>query len=144
MGNDVERMRQRLGAVMGAFAWAHPFLDGNGRAVMLVHTELCRRAAILIDWSSTNKAACLGALTAELKHPDAKHLDSYLAPFVRKSGRADDLVTQLRELPGLDGLTASSADDIIYDASDEKAMASYLETKRSRGEERDITGETRA
>lgn len=144
MGNDVERMRQRPGAVMGAFAWAHPFLDGNGRAMMLVHTELCRRAEILIDWPSTNKAAYLGALTAELKHPDAKHLDSYLAPFVRKSGRADDLVTQLRELPGLDGLTAASADDITYDASDEKAMASYLETKRSRGEERDITGETRA
>jgi cell filamentation protein len=144
MGNDVERMRQRPGAVMGAFAWAHPFLEGNGRTMMLVHAELCRHAKILIDWPSTNKAAYLSALTAELKSPDAGHLDAYLAPFVRNSNRADDLVTQLRELPGLDGLTGASADDIAYDASDEKAMASYLETKRSRGEAQDMPGETGA
>lgn len=144
MGNDVERMRSRPGAVMGAFAWAHPFLDGNGRTMMLVHTELCLRAKILIDWPSTNKAAYLAALTAELKHPDAQHLDSYLASFIRKSRRADDLVLQLLELPGLDGLTAASAQDITYDSSNEKAMASYLETKRSRGEKPDIAGETGA
>lgn len=143
MGNDTQRMSRQPGAVMGAFAWAHPFLDGNGRTMMLVHTELCRRAKILIDWASTNKAAYLAALTAELKQPGGKHLDAYLAPFVRTSRRADDLVMQLRELPGLDGLAASSGDDVAYDTSDEKAMASYLETKRSRGEAQDIAGETK-
>ncbi|MDH6170068.1 hypothetical protein M2282_005238 [Variovorax boronicumulans] len=57
--------------------------DGNGRAMMLVHTELCRRARILVDRPLTNKAAYLAALTAELKHPGPNHLDFHLAPFVR-------------------------------------------------------------
>lgn len=142
MGNDAKRMRQQPGAVMGAFAWAHPFLDGNGRTMMLVHTELCRRARILVDWPSTSKTAYLAALTAELKDPRARHLDAYLAPFLRESDRSDDSLTQLLALPGLDRLDATSVDDIDYDTSDEKAMTSYLETKRIRGEVQDTTGET--
>ncbi|HUD32889.1 Fic family protein [Variovorax sp. PvP013] len=144
MGNSAASMRRQPGAVMGAFAWAHPFLDGNGRTMMLVHTELCRRAGILVDWPATSKMAYLTALTTELKDPGAKQLDAYLAQFVRKWDQTDDLVMQLRALPGLDGLAATSADDIAYDASDEKAMASYLETKRARGETRDLTGEAGA
>lgn len=135
MGNSTTQMQQKPGAVMGAFAWAHPFLDGNGRTMMLVHTELCRRARIWVDWSATNKEAYLDALARELKNPDGGHLDAYLGQFVRKAGRSDDLATQLRELSGLDGLTVASADDITYDTSNERAMASYRETKRSRGEE---------
>ena len=33
MGNDHATMRIRPGEVMGAFAWGHPFLDGNGRTI---------------------------------------------------------------------------------------------------------------
>ena len=109
MGNGAASMRRQPGAVMGAFAWAHPFLDGNGRTMMLAHTELCRRAGILVDWPATNRMAYLTALTAELKDPGAKQLDAYLAQFVRKWERTDDLVMQLRALPGLDGLAATSA-----------------------------------
>ncbi len=135
MGNSTPQMRQKPGAVMGALAWPHPFLDGNGRTMMLVHAELCRRARILVDWSATNKEHYLAALTRELKNPDGRHLDAYLGQFVRKAARSDDLATQLRDLPGLEGLTVAGADDITYDASNQKAMASYRETKRSRGEQ---------
>lgn len=134
MGNDIEKMREKPGAVMGAFAWAHPFLDGNGRAMMLVHAELCRRAGFMINWPATDKTAYLQTLTRELKEPRARPLDNYLRPFVQAANAGDDLATQLRRPPGLDGLALTNADDVAYDESDERAMASYHETKRSRGE----------
>jgi cell filamentation protein len=48
-------MRQKPGEVMGYLAHGHPFLDGNGRTIMLVHAELARRAGFGIDWGSTGK-----------------------------------------------------------------------------------------
>src|SRR5690606_35632373 len=80
-GNDVATMREKPGEVMGNLAYAHPFLDGNGRTIMTVHTELCRRAGIHIDWSQTNKTDYLNALTRELEAPGKGHLDAYLKPY---------------------------------------------------------------
>ena len=56
IGNDIDYIRQRPGEVMGAFAWGHPFLDGNRRAMLLVHSELYHRADFAIDWIASNKA----------------------------------------------------------------------------------------
>ena len=39
-GADQDFMRERPGSIMGALAHAHPFLDGNGRTIMVVHHEL--------------------------------------------------------------------------------------------------------
>ena len=39
--------------IMGLFAYGHPFLDGNGRTMLLVHAELCRRAGMSVDWTRT-------------------------------------------------------------------------------------------
>lgn len=101
-GNDVATMREKPGEVMGNLAYAHPFLDGNGRTIMTVHTELCRRAGIHIDWSQTNKTDYLNALTRELDAPGKGHLDAYLKPYVR-SGAIDraQSADALRGLPGL-------------------------------------------
>jgi cell filamentation protein len=41
MGNDPVVLAKKPGVVMGQFAWGHPFLDGNGRTMLIVHTELC-------------------------------------------------------------------------------------------------------
>jgi cell filamentation protein len=35
-GQDKEFMKAKPGEVMGYLAYAHPFLDGNGRAIMVV------------------------------------------------------------------------------------------------------------
>nr|BAH89322.1 cell filamentation protein [uncultured bacterium]BAH89385.1 cell filamentation protein [uncultured bacterium]BAH89493.1 cell filamentation protein [uncultured bacterium]BAH89688.1 cell filamentation protein [uncultured bacterium]BAH89933.1 cell filamentation protein [uncultured bacterium] len=101
-GNDAATMREKPGEVMGNLAYAHPFLDGNGRTIMTVHTELCRRAGIHIDWSQTNKNDYLNALTRELEAPGKGHLDAYLKPYVR-SGAIDraQSADALRGLPGL-------------------------------------------
>jgi cell filamentation protein len=55
LGQDIQIMRERPGEVMGLFAFGHPFLDGNGRTMLLVHAELCQRAGFSIHWQSTSK-----------------------------------------------------------------------------------------
>ena len=135
MGNDMKKMAASPGAVMGAFAWAHPFLDGNGRAMLLVHAQMCKRAGIRIDWRATRKDDYLSALTAELVDPKTQALDEYLRPFLKAASKSAGLLKELRELPGLDGLEidSQSAPDIAYSADDQVAVECYLDIKRRRG-----------
>jgi len=80
-------MQRHPGQVFGELAYAHPFLDGNGRTILLVHMELCARAGFHLAWEATTRDAFLNALTEELGRPgDA--LDDYLQPF-RREGAAD-------------------------------------------------------
>jgi len=139
MGNDPQKMARCPGEVMGAFAWAHPFLDGNGRTMLLVHAELCKRAGIRIDWPATDKSAYLRALTDELIAPGTHPLDGYLRPFVLPASRRARLLDELKGLPGLDGLdsldgSAPNVPDIAYSADDAVALQQYAETKRRRAE----------
>ncbi|NSZ87663.1 BID domain-containing protein [Agrobacterium tumefaciens] len=102
MAADRSTMRTKPGEIMGYLAYAHPFLDGNGRTIMTVHAELCRRAGIHIDWSQTNKTDYLNALTKELDAPGKGHLDLYLKPFVRiETLGQTQAANMLRRLPGL-------------------------------------------
>ncbi|MNO48545.1 Adenosine monophosphate-protein transferase VbhT [compost metagenome] len=134
MGNDIQIIRARPGEIMGAFAWGHPFLDGNGRTMLLIHSELCRRAGFSIDWINSNKSSYLTALTYELDNPAGKHLDSYLIPLICQTASYDDLLNRLLDMPGLDGQGNNSAADISYKADDQAAIMAYEEAKRSRGE----------
>ncbi|MBZ6078885.1 Fic/DOC family protein [Microvirga puerhi] len=81
-GQDRSAMRANPGEVFGTLAHAHPFLEGNGRTILVVHSELARRAGLHIDWSATKQEEFLKALTNELDRP-GKGLDPYLKPFVR-------------------------------------------------------------
>lgn len=100
-GQKVEIMRERPGEVMGLLAYAHPFLEGNGRTIMVVHGELCWRAGLHIDWQAIPKKDYLEALTKELDQP-GRHLDRFLAPHVRLEGLGrEQEATILRSLPGL-------------------------------------------
>ena len=132
LGNNKPGIRARPGEVMGAFAWAHPFLDGNGRAMLLVHSELCHRAGFSIDWLSSTKDGYLNALTAELKHPRAGSLDQYLAPLIIKAAPRKDWVEQFNSMPGLDGLEVVD-ENVAYLGDDPVANERYQEIKRSRG-----------
>jgi cell filamentation protein len=102
-GRSREVMANRPGFVMGLLAHAHPFLDGNGRTIMVVHTELAHRAGRRIDWHGVEKGAYLAALTRELEAPGQRYLDDYLQPFLqRATGRRIHFDT-LKALPGLGG-----------------------------------------
>ena len=90
-GNDPKAMREKPGEVMGYRAHGHPFLDGNGRAIMVIHSILAQRAGFSVDWASTDKTDYLQALTNELDNPGKGMLDKYLEPYIRPA------VTDLKE-----------------------------------------------
>ena len=52
-GQDKDYMKAKPGEIMGYLAYGHPFLDGNGRTIMTVHSVLAQRAGFSIDWSAT-------------------------------------------------------------------------------------------
>ncbi len=56
LGSDVPAMKARPGEVMGYLAFGHPFLDGNGRTIMVVHAELAERAGFSIEWTATRSS----------------------------------------------------------------------------------------
>ncbi|MDT8278730.1 Fic family protein [Roseomonas mucosa] len=82
MGLDARHMRTKPGEVFGALAYAHPFLDANGRTIMVVHADLTRRAGFHIDWSQIAKPEFLTALTTERRKPGSA-LDALLLPHVQ-------------------------------------------------------------
>lgn len=105
-GNDRSFMRAKPGEVLGSLAHAHPFLDGNGRTIMTVHTVLAHRAGISIAWHETDKAAFLSALTKEVHLPGDGYLDVYLGPFIREPVPPQRQAEGLRALRTLGSTTA--------------------------------------
>ncbi|MEI3773992.1 Fic family protein [Pectobacterium sp. CHL-2024] len=132
-GNDPVVMQREPGVVMGAFAWGHPFLDGNGRTMLLVHAELCRRAKIFINWNATRKEDYLESLTLDINDPQGNHLNKYLLPFISQL-KNENLLDHLKSLVGLNGQSSTIIPDIAYHADDPVANAAYEEAKRLRGE----------
>jgi cell filamentation protein len=124
-GQDLYFMRSKPGEVMGELAFAHPFLDGNGRTIITVHTELARRAGMTVEWEKTNKQQYIAALTKELLTPGKGHLDRYLEPYVRGKNRQDDPVARLA------GLSS------IKEGGQEQQVRAILENGRQRGMKRD-------
>lgn len=81
-GQDVRFMRAHPGAVMGLLAYAHPFLDGNGRTIMVLHYEMARRVKMAIQWDKVERSHYLSALTKELENPSSGELDHYLGSYL--------------------------------------------------------------
>lgn len=101
---------------MGLLCFAHPFLDGNGRSILLFYMELSYRAGFAIDWASTRKDDYLQALDDEIHNPGKGHLDRYLVPFVVPIHSRDqwpEIIGQINRLDGMDGenITYENLDD---------------------------------
>jgi cell filamentation protein len=131
-GQDKKFMATKPGEIIGHLAYAHPFLDGNGRAIMVVHAILAQRAGISIDWAATGKVDYLSALTKELDDPGKGHLDAYLKPFIRKATCDDRLADEIAQAPGLDG--NDEQNEVLGRTSDPALKARYeqQELKRRR------------
>jgi len=115
LAGDKTRMRAKSGTIMGLFAFAHPFLDGNGRTILLVHMELCFRAGFSIALAATDKTAYLQALSQEIDRPDKGILDGYLKNFIYPVATREDWLDQVLNIRGLDGSSAIDAmDDDVY------------------------------
>ena len=88
-------MRHHPGEVLGMFAYAHPFLDGNGRTILLVHHELCRRAGFSISWGDVDRDEYLAALGEEISTPARGMLDSLLLPHVAPPIELSDIAASV-------------------------------------------------
>lgn len=131
LGQDHETMHRKLGEVMGLFAYGHPFLDGNGRTMLLVHMELCHRADFSIDWASTSKVDYLHALSQEIERPGHGILDTYLLQFQGPQVDRSAWGKRLSALKGLDGLDA--ANQVEGDLSDPAVAERYRRFEEQRG-----------
>jgi cell filamentation protein len=132
-GQDKDYVKARPGEIMGYLAYGHPFLDGNGRTIMTVHSVLTQRAGFSIDWSATKKDAYLAALTKEIESPPKGHLDAYLKPFMRDPIAHEQLATAIVQAPGLDGSVQDAALIQVLGNTDDPAVRARYEamlTKR--------------
>ncbi len=131
-GQDKKFMAEKPGEIMGYLAYAHPFLDGNGRTIMVVHAVLAQRGGFSIDWAATGKADYLAALTKELDVPGKGHLDGYLKPFFREAAPAELLASKITAAPGLDG--NDGRNEVLGSTEDPaiKARYEHQEFKRKR------------
>ncbi|HEX4549836.1 Fic/DOC family protein [Pseudomonas sp.] len=123
-----KRFRDRPGEVMGQLASAHPFLDGNGRTILLIYMELCYRTGFAIDWSMTSKDQYLLALSNEIRDPFQGHLDSYLTPFVIEISSREEWPQMIGAIKGLDGL---DKEGIAYGNLDNPEIQQLYRTYRS-------------
>jgi len=71
------------GEIYGRMAYAHPFLDGNGRTFLTIMDEVMRGRDQFIDWGAMDKKGFLSALTRELETPETGVLDAYFQPFIK-------------------------------------------------------------
>lgn len=131
LGQVSKTMRSKPGEVMGLFAYGHPFLDGNGRTMLVVHAELCHRAGFSISWERTEKNTYLNALSQEIENPGKGVLDAYLAQFVAAPVDRKNWGTAIHSLRGLDGL--STEDRIEGDLGDSLVVEKYKEFEARRG-----------
>jgi cell filamentation protein len=76
-------LRLHPGEIFGYLAHAHPFLEGNGRTILTIFAELCRRAGFNIEWEAIDKSLFLQALTTELLKPGTS-MDELVLPYVRE------------------------------------------------------------
>lgn len=124
------QMADRPGLIMGLFAYGHPFLDGNGRTMLLVHAELCRRAGMSVDWTRTRTDDYLRALTREIEDSNGGHLDAYLTPFIGGVIPRQYWETSVAALPGLDG--TDIPDDTAAGYADPAVAEGYAAFERKR------------
>ncbi|WP_426420946.1 Fic/DOC family protein [Bradyrhizobium genosp. A] len=131
LGNDPKIMREKPGEVMGYLAHGHPFLDGNGRTIMVIHSVLAQRAGFSINWVSTDKTEYLQTLTKELHDPGKGILDKYLEPYIRPA--ITDLKEHIAATKGLDG-GAGDADTVRGSNDDSAIQAEYKQQQLKRDE----------
>jgi len=130
IARDARQLRRRPGEVMGLFAYAHPFLDGNGRTMLVIHSELCFRAGFCIEWHRTRKADYLAALSREIASPGQGILDAYLQPFTGAHQQRPLWGGAIGALAGLDGQEAR--DTVEGDYGDARVTHQHQAFERRR------------
>lgn len=82
LAKDFNELRKKPGQIFGYLAHSHPFLEGNGRTILTIFADLCRRANFHIAWHLIPKESFLRSLTYELLRP-GEHLDKLVSVYIR-------------------------------------------------------------
>lgn len=130
LGQTKKGITDNPGEVMGLFAYGHPFLDGNGRTMLIIHSALCNRAGFSIDWNNANKNDYLNALSNEIYNPGKGVLDNYLLPFKTNSLSVEKLQESLLNIKGLDGL--DERNHVDGQVTDKNIIRKYQEFEEKR------------
>lgn len=147
-GNNAEQFRQDPGKFIGEIAYAHPFLDGNGRTITTVTDALARKADFHIRWEDTNKSEYLTALTKEINEPYKGHLTEYLKPHIRDGARSlEDIAKTLTNLRGLsrpDEQTRQNANPtlVLVEGSDPASKAAVISVANIPADAKNISPRT--
>jgi cell filamentation protein len=70
------------GKKLGYWAFAHPFLECNGRALFLFFSDYLRRSGLCLDWAGLHAPTFLAVLSEQIDQPAANVLDDLLAPHL--------------------------------------------------------------
>jgi len=97
---------------------------------MVVHSVLAQRAGFSIDWSKTDKADYLAALTKELDTPGIGILDNYLKPFMGEAIDYEKLAGSVLQAPGLDG--KSPDENVVLGKTSEPTVQAQYEQQKLR------------
>jgi cell filamentation protein len=84
LGQNEGYLRTHPGEVFGYLAYAHPFLEGNGRTILTIFAELTRRARFHVEWEAIDKDQFLETLTRELLGPGQSIMDQLVLPYSRE------------------------------------------------------------
>ncbi len=131
LGQDPTAMSLKPGEIMGLFAYGHPFLDGNGRTMQLVHLELSYRAGYSIEWQNTTKADYLASLSQEIENPGQGVLDAYLLEFKGPRLNRGEWGNGILSMKGLGGLDKTN--EVDGDLSDPAVAEKYKKFEIQRG-----------
>ena len=94
---DKPYLRAHPGEVFGQLAYAHPFLEGNGRTILTVYADLTHRANFHIAWEQIDKELFLKTLTDELLNPAKGKMDALIHRYVQDgTGPVDTTALNLR------------------------------------------------
>lgn len=90
------------GRMLGQWAYAHPFLECNGRALFTFLSEYLHRECKLIMWSELNSYAFLRALTKQMEDPKDPELDKVIGEITRNIAPSSSLPEIVEQLSRID------------------------------------------
>lgn len=80
-----------LGKTLGYWAYAHPFLECNGRAIFTFFSSYISSQGLTLDWPNIDAQEFLGALGDQVNNLEGRALDQMLDPYFQVDPWADDV-----------------------------------------------------
>lgn len=90
---DKRTVRDQAGTILGNLAYAHPFLDGNGRALLTFFIEICHRSGFAISWADIDTRQYLSALSEEINRPGVGYMNDFLGPYILKTSSRTESIS---------------------------------------------------